>query len=396
MKPVVLDLENTTRNKGEGAVGSFSGSPYSTRNFIVLLAEFYDKRTHLTYNVRAEDWDESNVPFALRNAMEGNDTLMIGHNLSHDIAFLIRTWPEQWDKARPHLYIWDTQQVEYLLSGQTNLYPSLDDVSAKRGLPLKDDKIKQYWAQGVDTTDIPREELEEYGEQDVINPYYVFKDQWQELQDDPKLLELVRVKMDDILLTAHMQYYGMAFDLVFADEQVAALEKELEDIEKAIMETALPLVPEGFDFKASSPAHLSAVLFGGTLKMDVPMPVLDEEGEEQHYKSGAKKGQVKTRITRVEVPIKGLGLPTKGVPKTSHGFSTSDDVLRKLRDKADLPALIAKHREMSKDVSTYFKGYAALVWPDGAIHPSINHESTVTGRQSVSSPNLQNATKGED
>lgn len=393
MKPIVLDLETTVRNKGESAVGSFSGSPYSSKNFVVVVAEHSKGRSKLSYGVVE---GEVQPPTALQLAAQGIEVLLIGHNLSFDLMYIMKTWPELWAAARPFLYIWDTQQVEYLLFGQSEMYPSLDEASARRGLPLKDDKIKNYWAEGLDTTEIPKEELLEYAEQDVVNTWWVFKDQWEELQNDPKLLELVRVKMDDILLTAHMQFYGMHFDLVEADRKTQELDKELETLYTTIVEQAQQHMPEGVEFNPGSPAHLSAVLFGGVIKTERPLPVLDELGEVVYFKTGARAGQVKTKLTKVKLPVKGLGIPTKGIPKNIHGFSTADDVLQKIRDHTELAGLIAKHRELSKDASTYYKGYAALVWPDGAIHPSINHESTVTGRQSVSQPNLQNVTTGDD
>lgn len=395
MKPVVLDLETTTRNKGDGAIGSFGGSPFSPHNFIVLLAEFYDRQPHLKYTTDPREW-EDNPPFALAHAAAGNDVLLIGHNLSFDLAYLLKTWPELMDKARPHLHLWDTQQVEYLLSGQTDLFPSLDEVSQRRGLPLKDDRIKAYWNSGMDTTDIPQDELEEYGAQDVENPYYVYLDQKQEVEQDELLYELVLAKMDDLLMTAHMQYYGMHFDLVLADQKAAAIEAELAEVEAKITVVGRQFVPEEMEFNPGSPAQLSAVLFGGVVKWDAPRPILDEAGNPVLYKTGDRKGQVKTRITKLEKKIEGLGLPTTGIPPTAHGYSTADEVLMKLADKGELPGLIAKQRAMAKDVSTYYRGYAALVWPDGKIHPSINNEATVTGRQSVSQPNLQNVTTAED
>lgn len=393
MTPIVLDLETTVRNKGEDAVGSFSGSPFSRKNFIVVVAEHSKGRSRLDYGVVA---GEVQPPKALSLAAEGKEVLLIGHNLGFDLLYVMKTWPELWAKARPTLYIWDTQQVEYLLFGQSEMYPSLDDASARRGLPLKDDRIKRYWNDGMDTTEIPKDELLEYAEGDVVNTWWVFKDQYRELQDDPLLMELVRVKMDDLLLTIHMQYYGMAFDLVVADQKIQELDKELEGLYNSIKEQAQSFMPEDVEFNPDSPAHLSAVLFGGVIKTERPVAVRDDQGQVVLFKSGERKGQEKTKLTKMEIPIKGMGLPIKGIAATTHGFSTADAVLEKLKDKAPLAGLIAKHRALSKDVSTYYQGYSALVWADGNIHPNINHESTVTGRQSVSAPNLQNVSKEEE
>jgi DNA polymerase I-like protein with 3'-5' exonuclease and polymerase domains len=72
----------------------------------------------------------------------------------------------------------------------------------------------------------------------------------------------------------------------------------------------------------------------------------------------------------------------------------------------DIPFLkaLAKLQSMAKDLGTYYivtdektgetKGMLSLVGLDGLVHHSINHCSTVTGRFSSNSPNLQNVPKG--
>src|SRR5688500_14603090 len=132
MKPIALDLETTVRNKGESAVGSFSGSPYSSKNFTVIVAEHSKGKSKLSYGVSPGEVEH---PVALVLASQGTEVLLIGHNLSFDLMYIMKEWPALWEAARPHLYIWDTQQVEYLLFGQSEMYPSLDEASARRGLP---------------------------------------------------------------------------------------------------------------------------------------------------------------------------------------------------------------------------------------------------------------------
>ncbi|MGQ9517291.1 MAG: DNA polymerase I, partial [Anaerolineae bacterium] len=87
-----------------------------------------------------------------------------------------------------------------------------------------------------------------------------------------------------------------------------------------------------------------------------------------------------------------LGLPAQGLKKTSAGkYSTSADVLEKLRDAHPVVDKILEHRQIAKIKSTYIETLPALVNPQtGRVHTSFNQTGTVTGRLSSSDPNLQN------
>lgn len=85
-------------------------------------------------------------------------------------------------------------------------------------------------------------------------------------------------------------------------------------------------------------------------------------------------------------------------------YSTSGEVIEQLGNR-DIPFLkaMSKVSGLSKDLSTYYRvfdekkqewtGMLTLVQADRIIHHMLNHTSTVTGRFSSSSPNLQNIPK---
>lgn len=387
----VVDTETTIRNKGEQAVGGFSGSPFHPDNFIVSLGELVSSGS---YRHSYSTSGTHKLPHFLRRA-KYHPVMVVGHNLAFDWQYFYKTWPEAMREAEPNLYIWDTQQVEYLLSGQSELYPSLDHCSAKRGLPLKDDKIKEYWDQGVDTIYIPKSELLEYMEQDVRNTHAVFLDQYQKVRANLSLWELVKVKMDDLLATIEMTRNGMRFDLEYALEQLGELDKQREVLYTKLREMGQPMFPMEFDLL--SPQHMSCFLFGGTLKMEERVVVKNAEGTPVIFKGGQKKGQIKTRLEKVEKRIKGLGIKPSlyDIPKGKAGFYSTDSEYLQLIEHPVIVDLL-KYRELEKDVTTYFKGYSQHVWFDGCIHPRINQEATRTGRQSSSDPNLQNVSKDDE
>ena len=84
-----------------------------------------------------------------------------------------------------------------------------------------------------------------------------------------------------------------------------------------------------------------------------------------------------------------LSLPI--LKKTAKGEpSTSEEALTELAASHPLPALILKHRQLSKMLSTYTMPLPNLIAADGRIHSQFNQATTVTGRLSSNNPNLQN------
>ncbi|MCM1150349.1 MAG: DNA polymerase I [Butyricicoccus sp.] len=76
--------------------------------------------------------------------------------------------------------------------------------------------------------------------------------------------------------------------------------------------------------------------------------------------------------------------------KTKTGWSTSADVLDKLRGKDPIIEEILDYRMLTKLKSTYADGLLKVIGPDGRIHTSFQMTVTATGRLSSTEPNLQN------
>ena len=76
--------------------------------------------------------------------------------------------------------------------------------------------------------------------------------------------------------------------------------------------------------------------------------------------------------------------------KTKTGWSTSADVLEKLRWQAPIVADILQYRQYAKLKSTYADGLLKVIDPDGRIRTSFQMTVTATGRLSSTEPNLQN------
>lgn len=84
-----------------------------------------------------------------------------------------------------------------------------------------------------------------------------------------------------------------------------------------------------------------------------------------------------------------LGLPHS--KKTKTGYSTSAEVLEKLKYESDAVEYLLEYRSVAKLKSTYCDGLLKCIdQKDNRIHSKLNQVETRTGRISSSEPNLQN------
>jgi len=169
----------------------------------------------------------------------------------------------------------------------------------------------------------------------VIEPELRQKELW-------PLFTEVEMPLVPVLVEVEMK--GVKLDVEYLGEMSRQLHRQLSDLDREIQELV------GYPFNINSTQQLSDALF-----------------------------------------IK-LGLSAQGVRKTESGhYSTSADVLEKLRGQHPVIELILEQRELAKLKSTYVDALPLLVNEDtGRVHTSYNQTGTVTGRISSSDPNLQN------
>lgn len=139
-----------------------------------------------------------------------------------------------------------------------------------------------------------------------------------------------------------MEHTGVAIDPGRFEALSSEFSAELRKIEQEIYELV------GHEFNINSPIQLSQILF-------------DE-----------------------------LGLPVKGIKKTSRGYSTGQKELDKLRGSHPIIEKIERSREVSKLLSTYIHPLPLLADKNHRIHTTYTQDVTATGRLSSINPNLQN------
>ena len=99
---------------------------------------------------------------------------------------------------------------------------------------------------------------------------------------------------------------------------------------------------------------------------------------------------INSPIQLSEILFEKLTLPTKGIKKTTRGYSTGAKELDKLRDLHPIIPKLERYREVSKLVSTYITPLPNLADESSRIHTTFTQDVTATGRLSSVNPNLQN------
>ena len=414
---LVLDLETSTYSSyGRKA------NPFDERNYIVSWGlKYQDGRKLLTHL-------DSDIKEPPNGWLDGVDCI-VGINLKFDLHF-IWTHKELQDFFKRGGRIYDCQYARYLVTAQQHKWASMDQMSEIYGGTQKEDKIKQYWQAGVQTIDIPKEELLEYLDYDLENTDIIFAGVRKEAQQKG-MVKTIRQHMEGLCGTIEMEYNGLKIDQETAKRNQGILEKQLEKLSKDL-EQYVPKMPDGCEFNWASGDHLSALLFGGVLKYDVKEhqkgedgkllyatktvkePVKDARGNPVRFKSGAKKGEIKYRNVKMadkerpkmkkitkEFRLRGLTKPRNTWALAKEGvYKTDAKVLEILATERQLPVckVLMEYKKHTKDLGTYYqqgnKGMLTLVQSGDIIHHQLNNVQTETGRLSSSKPNMQNLPRG--
>lgn len=125
--------------------------------------------------------------------------------------------------------------------------------------------------------------------------------------------------------------------------------------------------------------------FGESLSVDI------ERLEKEIYAGAGEKFNINSPKQLGVILFEKLRLPLYPFgKKTKTGYSTSADVLEKLRSEDPIVEKILEYRQLTKLKSTYAEGLFEYIDEDGRIRTTFNQLVTATGRLSSTEPNLQN------
>jgi len=280
------------------------------------------------------------------------------------------------------------------MSGQTNSFASMDELCLRYGITGKQGGLEEYWDQGIDTKDIPRDVVLDYNSGDVLRTWAIYEAQLKDERMTPAISKLILLMGADLLVLQRMEEHGLKYDVGRSLEEGKKLSEELDQINLEL--DSYTNFVRGFNWDSGD--HLSAFLYGGVVHIDVATPSV------RVYQSGPNKGQEyiknswSTEEHRFEPIFKPL--PRSEVAKSTPEkpvYQTSEPVLKQLRatsaKKRRIVELLLKRAELEKLVNTYFvklpERIEAMGWGD-IVHGTYNQVVARTGRLSSSAPNMQN------
>ena len=232
---------------------------------------------------------------------------------------------------------------EYLIDSKSSTSYECSDIAMKY-LTKKIKSQEELLGKGAKAkkfSDLSLEELSTYFGEILNTVYNVYPMMEKTFKDMDMEYLFYDVEMPLVEVLGSMEYCGMAVDKNQLNELGNKFKEIISNLEEEIFSLA------GEKFNINSPKQLGVILF-----------------------------------ERLELPV---------IKKTKTGYSTSADVLEKLRDKHEIIDKITEYRQIVKLNSTYVEGLLGIINPiSGRIHSSFNQTITTTGRISSTEPNLQN------
>lgn len=273
--------------------------------------------------------------YVFKDIFEDKDIEKLSYDIKSDIYYLYEKGVEislPYEDMTIAEYIIDPSKSKYDIHKSAKEYLGRDVLDLE-DLVGKGKKMKSL-------KDLDENELGEY-----IGMYISLTDDLRntliQIIEDRDMLDLYfKVELPLIEVLASMEFEGFKVDKEYLVQLGEKFQAELDELEKGIYDFA------GVKFNINSPKQLGEVLFE---KLNLPV-----------------------------------------IKKTKTGYSTSVEVLDKLKGSHEIIDYILRYRSLKKLTTTYIDGLIKLIGEDGKIHSTFNQNITATGRISSTDPNLQN------
>lgn len=181
-----------------------------------------------------------------------------------------------------------------------------------------------------------------------------------------------------------VQYCCYVAYVALAAKEVLEAELEREQMKELFETVEMPLVYTLFEMEQRGVRVNKEELksYGQRLEKRIT------EVEQQIYEAVGEKFNINSPKQLGVILFEKLQLPF--AKKTKTGYSTSADILDKLKDDYPVVEDILEYRQLTKLKSTYAEGLSHFIEKDGRIRGKFNQTITATGRLSSTEPNLQN------
>ena len=288
--------------------------------------------------VPANREEATDIVLRLAPALQHPEIEKVGQNIKFDILALRKYG------VRVKGPLFDTMLAHYLLNPE--LRHGMDYLAETylkyKTVPIED-LIGPKGKKQASMRTVPIEQIKEYAAEDA-DVTLRLKHYFAPLLKQEGLESLFfEIEMPLIYVLAEMEATGVKLDTNALKQSSEVLSQQLSTLEESIYDLA------GQSFNINSTKQVGEILFD-KLKLD----------------EKAKK------------------------TKTG-GYSTSEEVLEKIRSKHPIVDKLLEYRGIKKLLSTYIDALPALIHPEtGKIHTSFNQAVTATGRLSSTNPNLQN------
>ena len=434
---MVLDVENTTVTRN----GTLYLDPFEEENSLVMVGILPENEDQQVFV-----FDHADLP-STENGREklqsylDKTTLLIGHNISHDLIWL-------WETG--FIYegsVYDTMIAEYILLRGQKAGLSLGVCADRYDLETKkDDTLKNYLKQGVSVRDIPGEELREYLIADLRATCQLEKVQRELLYtDELSSLENTLVLSNEMAKALTSMYRrGFRVDQGALDDVREQFVRERQEITE-YLDTKIKELMGDVPINLASPEQLSTVLYSRRPKdkkawAEMGLSKITEKNFSQMvsdhtepvWKSYLRKcftcsGTGKIRkvkkngeLFRKETncsecqgkgytvvqgnAIAGLKIkPPTSKFYSSHGFVTDKTSLSFLErsavkykkdEAAEFLRKVQRLSALDTYINSFVDGIGKHVKRDGFLHVRLNQHMTSTGRLSGKEPNMQNMPRG--
>lgn len=193
--------------------------------------------------------------------------------------------------------------------------------------------------------------------------------------------------MRDVPLAQIAEYAAEDADVTLKLKNFFAPELKKAGIESLFFDIEMPLIYVLVEMEATGVKLDTVALKQSSEELTAALNNLEKE----IYELAGVKFNINSSKQVGEVLFEHLKIEEKAKKTKTGSYSTSEDILEKMRSKHPVVGKLLEYRGLKKLLSTYIDALPELISPEtGKIHTSFNQTVTATGRLSSTNPNLQN------